>query len=49
MITGGVLDAKVKGRIKTGAVIFSNAYGLLGVTDEGRRLMTEISVEYGNG
>ena len=43
------LDAKVKGRIKTGAVIFSNVYGLLGVTDEGHRLMTEISEEYGNG
>lgn len=43
------LDAKVKGHIKAGAVIFSNAYGQLGVTEEGRRLLTQISEEYGNG
>lgn len=43
------LDAKVKGRIKAGAVIFSNAYGQLGVTEEGRRFLTQISEEYGNG
>lgn len=43
------LDAKVKGRIKAGAVIFSNAYGQLGVTEEGHRLLTQISEEYGNG
>lgn len=42
------LDAKVKGRIKTGAVIFSNTYGLLGITEGGRRLMADISKEYGN-
>lgn len=43
------LDARAKGRIKIGALIFSNAYGVLGVTEEGQRLLRDISEEYGNG
>lgn len=43
------LDARAKGRIKIGALIFSNAYGVLGVTEEGQRLLRVISEEYGNG
>ncbi|MGN0639014.1 MAG: cobalt-precorrin-5B (C(1))-methyltransferase CbiD [Huintestinicola sp.] len=43
------LDARAKGRIKIGALIFSNAYGVLGVTEEGQRLIRVISEEYGNG
>lgn len=43
------LDARVKGRIKVGALIFSNAHGVLGVTEEGHRLIKVISEEYGNG
>lgn len=43
------LDARAKGRIKIGALIFSNAYGVLGITDEGKKLMEVISEEQGNG
>lgn len=43
------LDARVKGSIKAGALIFSNAYGVLGITEEGQRLLEVISEEYGNG
>ena len=43
------LDARAKGRIKIGALIFSNTYGVLGVTEEGKRLLRHISEEYGNG
>lgn len=43
------LDARAKGRIKIGALIFSNAYGVLGITDEGKKLMEVISEEYRNG
>lgn len=43
------LDARVKGRIKAGALIFSNAYGVLGITEEGQKLLEVISEEYGNG
>lgn len=43
------LDARAKGRIKIGALIFSNAYGVLGITEEGKKLMEVISEEYGNG
>lgn len=43
------LDSRVKGRIKTGAMMFSNSYGLLGVTEEGNRIIRAISEEYSDG
>ncbi|MBQ5331892.1 MAG: cobalamin biosynthesis protein CbiD [Oscillospiraceae bacterium] len=43
------LDAHGKGQLRLGAVLFSNSYGLLGITDEGDRLIKGISEEYLNG
>lgn len=45
----GHLDAFGTGRLRLGAVLFSNQYGLLGITDEGERLIQAISEEYLNG
>ncbi|MCI7768641.1 MAG: cobalt-precorrin-5B (C(1))-methyltransferase CbiD [Oscillospiraceae bacterium] len=43
------LDSYGKGRLRLGAVLFSNSYGLLGVTHEGEGLIRAVSEEYLNG
>lgn len=40
-----IMDNRVMGKIKTGAIVFSNEYGLLGETDEARPLLDSIAVE----
>jgi len=42
---GFYLDARVQGRIETGAVVFSNEYGLLGQTERAPDLIEKIRVQ----
>lgn len=39
------LDHRLKGACRIGAVIFSNVYGLLGVTEEAQRILPEWGID----